>query len=454
MTTPEQIKFAHTPTGPEVIAGVTLKDAKRASKWPAYVDVAQSVTGLILGIFLFCHMAFTSSIQVGKDLFWNLIQISGGTPIFGHEQVWLHFVFVGFITLCVIIHALCALRRFPTSYKQFRDIRAHVTVVHHADTTLWFFQFVTAIILTGMVFPHVMGMLTAPSQIDPNLSSVHTYHNGLIWTFIFLVATEIHGMIGLYRLGVKWDVIKGRAHGFRKTMVVIAFLMICFDPLDGSSNIDINVSIGTIFSVLPNPRADASAPEDKDFLQPGQRQLAAGYVIYGPQTQMVFTLGRGVVMFTLDPRSDRYILTTSNVQVPEAAKEFAINCSNMRHWEGPVKRYVAELLEGTTGVRGKDFNMRWVAAMVAEVHRILCRGGIFMYPRDDRDPSRPGKLRLMYEANPMSWLMEQAGGRATNGHERILGIKPEKLHQRVAVFLGAKEEVERVTDYHAKNLTL
>ena len=230
--------------------------------------------------------------------------------------------------------------------------------------------------------------------------------------------------------------------------------LICFDPLDGSSNIDINVSIGTIFSVLPNPREDASAPEDADFLQPGQRQLAAGYVIYGPQTQMVFTLGRGVVMFTLDPRSGSYILTASNVQVPEAAKEFAINCSNMRHWEGPVKRYVAELLEGTTGVRGKDFNMRWIAAMVAEVHRILCRGGIFMYPRDARDPSRPGKLRLMYEANPMSWLMEQAGGRATNGHERILGIKPEKLHQRVAVFLGAKEEVERVTDYHAKNFTL
>ena len=204
--TPDNIKYGHTPTGPEVIAGVTLKDAKRA----AYVDVAQSVTGAILGIFLFCHMAFTSSIQVGKDLFWNLIQVSGGTPIFGHEQIWLHFLFVGIITLCVIIHALCALRRFPTSYKQFRDIRAHVKVVHHTDSSLWFIQFVTAIILTGMVFPHVMGMLTAPSEIDPNLSSVHTYHNGLIWTLIFLVATELHGMIGLYRLAVKWDVIKGR----------------------------------------------------------------------------------------------------------------------------------------------------------------------------------------------------------------------------------------------------
>lgn len=225
MTTPEQIKFAHTPTGPEAIAGVTLKDAKRASKWPAYVDVAQSVTGLILGLFLFCHMAFTSSIQVGKDLFWNLIQISGGTPIFGHEQLWLHFLFVAIITVCVIIHALCALRRFPTSYKQYRDIRAHVTLVHHTDSTLWLIQLVTAVVLTGMVFAHLTPMLTAPSEIDPNLSSVHTYHNGLIWTLIFLVATELHGMIGLYRLGVKWDVIKGRAHGFRKTMLVVALLM-------------------------------------------------------------------------------------------------------------------------------------------------------------------------------------------------------------------------------------
>lgn len=225
--------------------------------------------------------------------------------------------------------------------------------------------------------------------------------------------------------------------------------LICYDPLDGSSNIDINVSIGTIFSILPNPHEDATAPQDDDFLQPGDRQLAAGYIMYGPQTQMALTLGRGVVMFTLDPRTNTYILTNDNVQVPEQAKEFAINCSNKRHWEAPVNRYIEELLAGKTGVRGKDYNMRWVAAMVAEVHRILCRGGIFMYPKDNRDPSKPGKLRLMYEANPMSWLMEQAGGRATNGYERILSIKPEKLHQRVAVFLGAKEEVERVTSYHA-----
>ena len=226
MTTPEQIKFAHTPCGCEVIAGVTLKDAKRASKWPAVLDVAQSVTGLILGLFLFCHMAFTSSIQLGKDVFWNLCQISGLVPLFGSEQVWAHFVFVGVITLCVIIHALCALRRFPTSYRQFRDIRAHVTFVNHTDTTLWFFQFLTAIVLTGTVFPHVMGMLCAPSEINANLSSVHTYHMGLLWTFIFLVATEVHGMIGLYRLAVKWDVVKGRCHGLRSTMLFVTLLMI------------------------------------------------------------------------------------------------------------------------------------------------------------------------------------------------------------------------------------
>lgn len=224
--------------------------------------------------------------------------------------------------------------------------------------------------------------------------------------------------------------------------------LVCFDPLDGSSNIDINVSIGTIFSVLPGPRGADRNVTDADFLQPGSNQLAAGYVVYGPQTQMVFTLGRGVLMFTLDRESNEFVLTNATVQIPAAAKEFAINCSNMRHWENPVKRYIAELLEGKTGVRGKDFNMRWVAAMVAEVHRILNRGGIFMYPRDNRDPSKPGKLRLMYEANPMSWLVEQAGGRATNGYDRILGIQPETLHQRVAVFLGAAEEVDLVSSYH------
>ncbi|MBO7172864.1 MAG: class 1 fructose-bisphosphatase [Burkholderiaceae bacterium] len=223
--------------------------------------------------------------------------------------------------------------------------------------------------------------------------------------------------------------------------------LVLFDPLDGSSNIDINVSIGTIFSILPagTPHRDVT---DEEFLQPGVNQLAAGYVVYGPQTQLVFTMGHGTVVFTLDLSSGTYLQTSEGMSIPAAAKEFAINCSNMRHWEAPVTRYINELLAGKTGPRGKDFNMRWVAAMVAEVHRILNRGGIFMYPRDNRDPSKPGKLRLMYEANPMSWLIEEAGGVATNGYERIREIQPTGLHQRVAVFLGAKEEVELVTSYH------
>ncbi len=223
--------------------------------------------------------------------------------------------------------------------------------------------------------------------------------------------------------------------------------LICFDPLDGSSNIDINVSIGSIFSVLAAGRPKRTALPG-DFLQPGEKQKAAGYCMYGPRTQLVFTVGRGVAIFTLDPSTGTFLLTQENVRVAREAREFAINCSNMRHWEAPVKRYVSELLEGREGPRGKDFNMRWVAAMVAEVHRILQRGGIFMYPRDNRDPKKPGKLRLMYEANPMALLMENAGGSATNGHERILSLKPEKIHQRAAVFLGASEEVELATSYH------
>lgn len=221
--------------------------------------------------------------------------------------------------------------------------------------------------------------------------------------------------------------------------------LIMFDPLDGSSNIDINAPIGTIFSVSRAPEGDIS---DDSFLIPGRNQIAAGYVMYSAQTILTLTVGNGVFMFTLNQDIGQYILTKENVQIPPATQEFAINMSNMRHWEEPVKRYIKELLEGETGPLGKNFNMRWVAAMVAEVHRVLCRGGIFMYPRDNRDPSKPGKLRLMYEANPMSFLIEQAGGKATNGHKNILDIQPEKLHQRVAVFLGSADEVERVTNYH------
>ncbi|MEY4736487.1 MAG: hypothetical protein RL302_806 [Pseudomonadota bacterium] len=224
--------------------------------------------------------------------------------------------------------------------------------------------------------------------------------------------------------------------------------LLMFDPLDGSSNIDVNVSIGTIFSVLVKP--EGVGVSEQDFMQAGTKQVAAGYCVYGPQTTLVLTVGDGVAMFTLDREQGSFVLTRENVQIPADTKEFAINMSNMRHWDAPVKRYVDECLAGTEGVRGKDFNMRWIASMVADVHRILTRGGVFMYPWDKREPGKAGKLRLMYEANPMSWLIEQAGGAATNGKQRILDITPDKLHQRVSVILGSKNEVERITRYHAE----
>ncbi|MGM9428282.1 class 1 fructose-bisphosphatase [Hydrogenophaga sp. MI9] len=223
--------------------------------------------------------------------------------------------------------------------------------------------------------------------------------------------------------------------------------LLMFDPLDGSSNIDVNVSIGTIFSVMKKPEGSPGVSE-QDFMQPGSQQVAAGYCVYGPQTTLVLTVGDGVAMFTLDREQGSFVLTKENVTIPADTKEFAINMSNMRHWAEPVKRYVDECLAGKEGPRGKDFNMRWVASMVADVHRILTRGGVFMYPWDKRDPDKPGKLRLLYEANPMSWLVEQAGGAATNGHGRILDITPTKLHERVSVILGSKNEVERITSYH------
>jgi len=224
--------------------------------------------------------------------------------------------------------------------------------------------------------------------------------------------------------------------------------LLLFDPLDGSSNIDVNISVGTIFSVLEAPEGNEQ-PTEQDFLQPGSRQVAAGYALYGPQNMLVLTFGQGVYGFTLDRELGSWVLTNSRMQVPETTKEFSINMSNQRHWEAPVQRYIGELLAGQEGPLAKDYNMRWVASMVAEVHRILVRGGVFMYPKDARDPGKPGKLRLMYEGNPMAFIIEQAGGAATNGHQRILDIQPNGLHERVAVFLGSREEVERVTAYHA-----
>ena len=225
--------------------------------------------------------------------------------------------------------------------------------------------------------------------------------------------------------------------------------LLMFDPLDGSSNIDINVSVGTIFSVLRCP--EGMEPTEQAFLPPGTQQLAAGYALYGPNTLLVLTIGQGVHCFTLDREVGSFVLTQENLRIPEDTKEFAINMSNQRFWEAPVQRYVGELLQGKEGVRGKDFNMRWVASMVADVHRILTRGGLFMYPLDSKTAEKGGKLRLLYEANPMSLIVEQAGGAATTGRQRILDLQPTQLHQRVPVVLGSKNEVERVTAYHLES---
>ncbi|WP_066565809.1 class 1 fructose-bisphosphatase [Snodgrassella sp. CFCC 13594] len=220
--------------------------------------------------------------------------------------------------------------------------------------------------------------------------------------------------------------------------------LVLFDPLDGSSNIDVNISIGTIFSVLQKPAGELST---QSFLQPGKDQVASGYVLYGPQTILVLTLKHGIALFTLN-EDNQFVQTARDPKIPADTQEFAINMSNQRHWETPMQAYIAELLAGKTGPRNKDYNMRWVASMVAEVHRILVRGGVFTYPKDHRDAQKPGKLRLMYEANPMSLLMAQAGGAATNAHQNILDIQPEGLHQRVAVILGSRNEVAYATAKH------
>ena len=225
--------------------------------------------------------------------------------------------------------------------------------------------------------------------------------------------------------------------------------LLIFDPLDGSSNTDVNVSVGTIFSVL---RHDSSAqPALADYLQPGTRQVAAGYAIYGPATMLVLTVGKGTHGFTLDREVGNFILTHRDLAIPEDTSEFAINTSNARFWEPPVHRYVTECQAGKAGERGRDFNMRWIASMVAEVHRILMRGGVFMYPKDTKDPTKPGRLRLMYEANPISMLIEQAGGASSTGRGRLMELAPDQLHQRVPVILGSRNEVLRIERYHAEH---
>lgn len=221
--------------------------------------------------------------------------------------------------------------------------------------------------------------------------------------------------------------------------------LIAFDPLDGSSNIDINAMVGTIFSIY-RQTGDNPATE-QDFLIPGKEQVAAGYVLYGPSSMLVLTTGNGVNMFTLDPKTNTFLLTEEGVTIQPETQEFAINMSNQRFWSEQMQNYVNDLVKGKEGNRNKDFNMRWVAAMVGDVHRILCRGGIFIYPWDKKDPSKPGKLRLMYEANPMAMLLEQAGGKAHTHTDRILDIQPTAIHQRVAVILGAANEVDKCLSY-------
>lgn len=226
--------------------------------------------------------------------------------------------------------------------------------------------------------------------------------------------------------------------------------LLLFDPLDGSSNIDVNISVGTIFSVLRCPDGVTQA-QDKDFLQPGTEQVCAGYTVYGPSTMLVLTVGNGTHAFTLDREVGSFVLTTRGMRIPDETREFAVNMSNQRHWEPPMQAYVADLLAGKEGPRGKDFNMRWVASMVADVHRILSRGGIFSYPLDAKSADKGGKLRLMYEANPMSYLVEQAGGAASTGRQRMLEVQPTGLHQRVPVFLGSRNEVETAVRYHREH---
>jgi fructose-1,6-bisphosphatase len=224
--------------------------------------------------------------------------------------------------------------------------------------------------------------------------------------------------------------------------------LLVFDPLDGSSNLDVNITVGTIFSILRRPEG-AGEPGEAAFLQPGARQVCAGFATYGPSTMLVLTTGRGVHGFTLDPAVGEFVLTHPGMTIPAEAREFAINASNERFWEPPVRRYVEECVAGRAGPRGADFNMRWIASLVAEVHRILVRGGVFLYPRDTRDPARPGRLRLLYEAAPMAFIVEQAGGLASTGRERLLDVVPGALHERVPVILGSRKEVERIGGYHA-----
>ena len=223
--------------------------------------------------------------------------------------------------------------------------------------------------------------------------------------------------------------------------------LLLFDPLDGSGNLDAGISVGTIFSILRTPEPGAE-PRAEHFLQPGTAQVCAGFALYGPSTMLILTTGDGVDGFTLDRDIGAFVLTHPKLRIPEDCEEFAINASNERFWEPPVRRYIQECLAGRTGARHRDFNMRWIASLVAEMYSILRRGGVFLYPRDTKEPAGPGGLRLMYECNPISFIVEQAGGAASTGRERVLEIQPTSLQQHAPLILGSRNEVERIERYH------
>lgn len=225
--------------------------------------------------------------------------------------------------------------------------------------------------------------------------------------------------------------------------------LLIFDPLDGASNIDVNNMVGSVFSVFRCPD-NSQEPSATDFLQPGTSQLAAGYALYGPSTMLVLTVGSGTHGFTLDREIGEFLLTHQNIQIPVETSNFAINASNERFWEPPIRRYVDECLEGQTGIRGRDFNMRWAATMVADIHRLLMRGGVFLYPCDSKDLSDPGRLTLLHKVNPMAMIIEQAGGMASTGYKRIADVIPENLHGHVPAILGSRDEIERINRYHTE----
>jgi fructose-1,6-bisphosphatase I/sedoheptulose-1,7-bisphosphatase len=316
---------------------------------------------------------------------------------------------------------------------------------YHPEATGEFNELILAVAQACKVISRAVGH-GALTRVGENLQNVNVQGEeqtrlDVVANDAFISATEWEGVLCGWASEEMEEPLPVPSHYPRGKYLLV------FDPLDGSSNISVNVSVGSIFSILRSPNV-GSDPTVEDFMQAGVEQVCAGYAIYGPSTMLVLTVGEGVVGFTLDPELGDFIFTHPDMRIPETTNEFAINASNSRFWEAPVKRYVEECLEGSTGPRGKDFNMRWVASLVAEAHRILMRGGVFLYPRDTKDHTKPGRLRLLYECNPIGWIIEQAGGFASTGEVRVLKVQPESLHQRIGFVFGSCCEVEIIEEYY------